>query len=55
MGFVATASRAGGTFAKDTKGVGVNRDGAFAEYLCIPASNAVKVDPSHPTRRAVLL
>jgi threonine 3-dehydrogenase len=24
---------------KDTKGVGVNRDGAFAEYLVIPASN----------------
>ena len=33
---------------KDTKGVGVNRDGAFAEYLCIPASNAVHVDPSVP-------
>jgi threonine 3-dehydrogenase len=26
----------------------VNRDGAFAEYLCIPASNAVHVDPSIP-------
>jgi threonine 3-dehydrogenase len=33
---------------KDAKGVGVNRDGAFAEYLCIPASNAVHVDPSIP-------
>ncbi len=33
---------------KDTKGVGVNRDGAFAEYLCIPAANAVHVDPSIP-------
>lgn len=33
---------------RDTKGVGVNRDGAFAEYLCIPASNAVHVDPSIP-------
>lgn len=33
---------------RDSKGVGVNRDGAFAEYLCIPASNAVKVDPSIP-------
>lgn len=33
---------------KDTKGVGVNRPGAFAEYLCLPASNAVKVDPSIP-------
>ena len=26
-------------------GVGVNRDGAFAEYLCIPESNVVKLDP----------
>lgn len=33
---------------KDSKGVGVNRPGAFAEYLCIPASNAVHVDPSIP-------
>jgi threonine 3-dehydrogenase len=33
---------------KDTKGVGVNRDGAFAEYLCIPASNVVHVDASIP-------
>jgi threonine 3-dehydrogenase len=33
---------------KDTKGVGVNRAGAFAEYLCIPASNAVHVDPTIP-------
>jgi len=33
---------------KDTKGVGVNRDGAFAEYLCIPAANAVHVDPAIP-------
>jgi len=33
---------------KDTKGVGVNRNGAFAEFLCIPASNAVPVDPSIP-------
>lgn len=33
---------------RDTKGVGVNRDGAFAEYLCIPASNAVHVDPAIP-------
>lgn len=32
----------------DPKGVGVNRDGAFASYLCIPASNAVKVDPAIP-------
>ena len=29
-------------------GVGVNRDGAFAEYLCIPSSNVVKVDSRIP-------
>jgi threonine 3-dehydrogenase len=26
-------------------GVGVNRDGAFAEYLSLPAANVVKLDP----------
>lgn len=29
---------------KDTKGVGVNRDGCFAEYLAIPASNVWHTD-----------
>jgi len=33
---------------KDTRGVGVNRDGAFAEYIVLPASNVVHVDPSIP-------
>ena len=33
---------------KNTQGLGVNRDGAFAEYLCLPASNAVHVDPAIP-------
>ena len=33
---------------KDTRGVGVNRNGAFAQFLCIPATNAVPVDPSIP-------
>lgn len=32
----------------NTKGVGVNRTGAFAQYLCIPAVNAYKVDTSIP-------
>lgn len=33
---------------KDTKGVGVNRPGAFAEYLCIPVSNVWHADPRIP-------
>jgi threonine 3-dehydrogenase len=32
----------------NTRGVGVNRDGAFAEYLCIPASNIWVCDPGIP-------
>jgi threonine 3-dehydrogenase len=31
---------------RNTKGVGVNRDGCFAEYLCIPKSNVWICDPS---------
>ena len=38
--------RAGnGQWCKDTKGVGVNRDGAFAEYIVIPASNVIPINP----------
>jgi threonine 3-dehydrogenase len=33
---------------KDTKGVGVNRPGAFAEYLCIPVTNVWRADPKIP-------
>jgi len=32
----------------NTQGVGVNRPGAFAEYLSIPQQNVYKVDPSIP-------
>mgnify|MGYP003657822358 CR=1 FL=1 len=36
--------RAGrGHLCRDTQGVGVNRPGAFAEYVCIPAENAYKI------------
>ncbi len=35
-------------WCKNTKGVGVNRDGAFAEYLCIPAVNVVPVSRDFP-------
>ena len=30
---------------ENSVGVGVNRDGAFAEYLSLPADNVVKLDP----------
>ena len=33
---------------KNTLGVGVNRQGAFAEYLCIPASNVWRVSAHVP-------
>jgi threonine 3-dehydrogenase len=33
---------------KDTKGVGVNRPGAFAQYLAIPVTNVWYCDPSIP-------
>ncbi len=32
----------------NTKGVGVNRPGCFAEYLCIPVSNVWECDPNIP-------
>ena len=35
-------------WCKDTKGVGVDRDGAFAEYVCIPESNVIIIDESLP-------
>ena len=33
-------------WCKDTKGVGVDRDGAFAEYIVIPAVNVIEIDES---------
>lgn len=36
--------RAGnGQWCKFTRGVGVDRDGAFAEYLCIPETNVIRI------------
>ena len=37
---------------KDTQGVGVNRPGAFAEYLALPMTNVWLHDPAIPPRRA---
>jgi threonine 3-dehydrogenase len=36
----------------NTIGIGVNRDGCFAEYLCLPASNAWHLTPSIPSEIA---
>ena len=33
---------------KDTRGVGVDRSGAFAEYVCIPVTNVWHADPTVP-------
>lgn len=35
-------------WCKDTNGVGVDRDGAFAEYLCIPQQNVIIIDENLP-------
>jgi threonine 3-dehydrogenase len=41
--------RAGnGQWCHNTQGVGVQRDGAFAEYLCIPASNCIPISKDIP-------
>ncbi len=36
-------------------GVGVNRDGAFAEYLSLPAENVVKLDPRISDEMATIM
>lgn len=40
---------------ENTIGVGVNRDGAFAEFLSIPAANVVKLDPRIPDEIASIM
>ena len=35
-------------WCKNTVSVGVDRDGAFAEYVCIPATNVIIIDKSLP-------
>lgn len=35
-------------WCKDTEGVGVDRNGAFAEYVCIPQQNVIIIDESLP-------
>lgn len=40
---------------ENTIGVGVNRDGAFAEYLSIPAENVVRLDPRISDEMAAIM
>ena len=48
--------RAGrGHLCRDTKGVGVNRAGAFADYVCIPAENAYQIPDDISDEIAALL
>jgi len=42
-------------FCRNTEGVGVNRPGAFAEYLSIPATNVFPVPDAIPDRIATIL
>ena len=43
--FLPQLSRGRRHLCRNTVGVGVNREGAFAEYLAIPAFNAFKIPP----------
>ena len=47
--------RAGrGHLCRNTQGVGVNRPGSFAEYLCIPESNVVPIPDDIPDEIAAI-
>jgi threonine 3-dehydrogenase len=47
--------RAGrGHLCRNTQGVGVNRPGSFAEYLCIPESNVVPIPDDVPDEIAAI-
>lgn len=47
--------RAGrGHLCRNTKGVGVNRPGAFAEFLCIPEANVVPIPDDVPDEVAAI-
>ena len=53
---VCRSCRAGrGHLCTNTVGIGVNRDGCFAEYLSLPASNAWHVHPGIPSEIASFL
>jgi len=48
--------RAGrGQLCRNTRGVGVHRQGAFAEYLCLPARNVIALPDTIPDEIAAIL
>lgn len=47
-GFCRNCRRGRQHICDNTIGIGVNRDGGFAEYVSVPASNVLKVDTSIP-------
>ena len=51
----ATAAPAAGTCAATPSGVGVNRQGCFAEYLVLPAVNVFKLPDDIPDEIASIL
>lgn len=40
---------------RNTRGIGVNVPGAFAEYLCLPSENAIKIPDNVPDEIATIL
>jgi threonine 3-dehydrogenase len=54
-GFCRNCRAGRGHLCRNTKGVGVNRPGAFADYLAIPASNAYLIPDSIPDEIAAIL
>ena len=40
---------------ENTIGIGVNRDGAFAEYLVVPATNVLKINPRIPDELVAIM
>jgi threonine 3-dehydrogenase len=56
VGFGSRAARAGKFhLAPDTRGIGVNVPGAFAEYLRLPAFNVIKLPPEIPEEIAAIM
>ncbi len=47
-GFCRNCRRGRQHICDHTIGIGVNRDGGFAEYISVPAKNVLKVDPQIP-------